>query len=166
MSDHDERNTHFCKKCQCTKSVSKFPFDKRDMRYRSPCSDCKSDSDRARRIRLRAERNAPPRRVIEDHIAELRECIRRGMTADETAKKLGFGLSTLHRARRRHQLPHFRLPDVPRANLVWDEARLRRLKKLVYRMSYSKIAARLNTSRDAISGAIHRHGSKLNALAG
>jgi DNA-binding winged helix-turn-helix (wHTH) protein len=94
---------------------------------------------------------------------QLRDCLAKNMTAFEASQALGFTVSTINRGRKMHGLPRFRSPPRP----TWTDDKLEpvaRMMKAGKRPCH--IARTLGISRNAIAGALHRHGDKLHALAG
>lgn len=152
-----------CCRCKRTKSIEAFPWRKANERrpYEGPAALCYA-CERLRRAAIRAKR---PKRVNPNIIytpavlAELRACIEAGMTAEETAAKMGLSVSSVKNARGNHGLPKFRkIPRIsPERALVPTIARL-----TLSGASYRQIGARIGKSRNSVSGIIFRHRQQFN----
>jgi hypothetical protein len=89
-------------------------------------------------------------------LERLRRLILNGCSPRAAANALGVPVAKVMLARCRYDLPKFQRANP--ARVVWTERRLRELKRLRHQgLSFSQVAAELNTTKRAISGAVFRY---------
>jgi len=173
-SDGPHNGQRICKCCGLTKSVEKFAWRKSISHrkagerrgrlkraegwYRNVCGDCVSAERRWRYRCLEKFKANPSLRWSPERIAELRTHLLAGLTAAETAIRMGRSVAAIHSARYSYlpgTQPFTRGPLPPRPKSIHLDAVRELLEMGCY--SYQDIGIIRGISRDTVAGLVFRH---------
>lgn len=149
-----------CKHCGKIKPISDYIWSKKWQKYSMTCNDCTNARRRARYVPQRRRWLWTP-----ELIATVEACILRGLTASETAAKIGKSEASVRECVYRHLPAGMRFKRAPQKPRPPRSPHIEAVRKLTAgRNTNTQIAAALDLTIGQVAGIIFRHGIKRAVL--